>query len=163
MYTLITPIFTRIFFLASAINNKLSILWALGRFWYFFFIGWLRWMNSEIRLSRPPFPKQSNFDIVSTLWCQIFSIIYITEGDVQRYKQENIVVDTVSMNIFPLWVIYFHVDWRTKSECKNIFIEMLTNLKIIHNELVLWALTFLMDSGTIATEMPNWPMLFFKI
>ena len=46
-------------------------------------------MNHEIQLARPPLPKQSVFDMVSTLWCQLFSTLLYwgrsTKFKIQKY------------------------------------------------------------------------------
>ena len=106
--------------------------------------------------------RKNPFGMVSTLWCQIFSTL-LYWGRRTNLKFKNIIVDTASTDIFPICSTYFYMNWRTKFKCINIFVGMVTHLKIIHNDPVQWPLYFLLDNVTIAPEMPKLPMIFLNI
>ena len=125
---LLTPLFLWIVFLASDINTKFLSFWYFGRFGYFYLIGLLGWINSEIQLASLSFSKQSEFSMVSTLWCQIFRTL-LYWGIRINSKQENIIVDAVSTNRCPPWGTYFYINWRTNFKRKNIFVGMVTSFK----------------------------------
>ena len=122
------------------------------------------WVNEpwNAYLNTPPFPKQRDFFVVSTLWCPLFSILLYWRIR-KKFKFENIIVGTVSTNIWTLCGTYFYVNWHTKSKCINIFIVMVTYFKRIHNETVPWPLYFWLAAGTIPPKISKRPMLFLKI
>ena len=147
---------------SSAINTKCSSLCVPEWFGYLSLIGLVGWTNCEIQLTRPPFPKQSNSFMVSTLWCQLFSTL-LYWGRHTNFKKENIIVDTVSMNICPLCHTYFYINQHTELKWKNMFVGIVTIFKNNSQFPVLWALYFWLTAGTIAPKVPNVPMLFLKI
>ena len=100
--------FSEIIFSAYYIKTKLSGLWVLRQYGYFSRICLLGWMNHEIYLARPYFLEQSDFSVGSTFWCQIFSTFFYW-GICAQLKQENIIIDKVSTNIFPICRTYFYV------------------------------------------------------
>ena len=111
-------------------------------------------MDHEIQLHKNPFPKQSVFGMVSTLWYLIYSTLLYWRS-CTKFKFKNIIVDTVSTNICPLCDTYLYVNWRTKFKWIYIFIGIMTYFKIIHNEPVLWALSFWQAAGKLHPKSPN--------
>ena len=77
---------------------------------------------------KTPLPKQSEFFMVSTLWCQLFGTLFYWERRT-KFKQQNIIIDMASTNRCPLCGTYFYVNWRTNSNRKNIFVGMVTCFK----------------------------------
>ena len=75
-----------------------------------------------------PLPRKSEFGMVSNFWCQIFSTLMFW-GRHTNFKEENIIVDMVSMSVWPLCGTYFYLNQRTKFRCKNIFVGMVTHFK----------------------------------
>ena len=122
------PLFLWIVFLYSTINTNFLNLWDFGRFGYFSLVSLLRWMNREIHLTRPPFPKQGISSMVSTLRCQICSTLLYWRRHT-KFKQENIIVDTVSTNRFPLCGTLLYVNWRKIFKHQNIFVGMVIGFK----------------------------------
>ena len=105
--------FSKIVFLASAINTNFSRLWVFGWFRCLSLISLIGLTKREIHLSRTPLPKQSVFFMVSTFWCQIFSTL-LCWGRRTKFKQENSIVDTGPTSTFLLCHTYFYVYWCTK-------------------------------------------------
>ena len=126
--TLITPLFLLILFSASAINTKFLGLWDFGRLWCFLRIGLFWWINHDKHITIPPSPKQSDFFMMSTLCCQLCcTLLYWCIHT--KFKKENMIVDLVSMNIYPLCGKNFYANQRTHYKRKNIFIEIVTIFK----------------------------------
>ena len=123
---------------------------------------YLFYKNGEIKLTSPTLPKQSELFMVSTFWCQLLGRLFYW-GRLTAFKQENIIVETVSTNIFPTCHTYFYVNRHKNSHWIIYLLEWWRVSKLIHNEAVMSSLYLWFSTGTIIPKVPKVPMLLIKI
>ena len=78
----------------------------------------LTWADEPLNTSRKtPLFKTKWFFMVSNFWCQPFVTLLYWERR-KKFIQENIIVDKISTNIWPLLNTHFYVNLCPKFKCK---------------------------------------------